>query len=88
MVTHDGVGALAEFARRRAIAYPLLSDAGAEIIPAFGLASPRYPEGSRFHGVAESFVAVVDAGGVVRHRFSRPYTGAQTVLDAVAGGGT
>lgn len=88
MVTHDGVGTLAGFARRRAISYPLLSDADAEIIPAFGLASRRYPEGSPFYGVAESFIAVVDAGGVVRHRFSRPYTGAQTVLDAVADGGS
>ncbi len=87
MVTRDDAGVLERFSRSRGIGYPLLSDAGAGIIRAFGAASGRYPEGSAFHGTARSLVLVVDAGGVVRHRFSRPYPGPDAVLEAVRGPG-
>lgn len=82
-VTRDDVGTLERFSRSRGIGYPLLSDAGGGIVPAFSVADERHPEGSAFHGTARSLVLVVDARGVVRHRFSRPYPGADAVLDAV-----
>ncbi len=83
MVTHDDVGVIAGFAGSRDISYTILSDSGATVIPAFGLANSRYPEGSPFYGVAEKFILVTDADGVVRHRFSKPYPGVEAVLTAI-----
>lgn len=87
MVTHDDVDVIAGFADRRGIGYTILSDAEASVIPAFGLANSRYPEGSPFYGVAEKFILVTDADGIVRHRFSRPYPGVEAVLAAIRGSG-
>lgn len=48
----------------------MLSDAGAEIIPAFGLANPQFAKGSAWYGVALPIVLVIAPDGTVRHRFS------------------
>lgn len=47
-----------------------MSDAKAEIIPAFGIANPQFPKGSSWYGVALPIIFVVDKGGIIRHRFS------------------
>lgn len=70
MVTYDEVAALRRFADGRDIGYPLLADPKSANIRAFGLLNERYPPGSYAHGVAHPLTLVVDAGGVVRHRFS------------------
>lgn len=84
---------LAQFAELEGIGFALLSDAKAEIIPAFGLLNRRFPPGSRWYGVAHPAIVVVDAKGVVRHRFSerryrdRPDAGAVLkILRREAGG--
>lgn len=58
------------FRDARGIGYTLLSDAKAEIIPAFGLANPQYAKGSAWYGVALPMILVIDASGTVSHRFS------------------
>ena len=83
MVTHDDVSVIAGFADSRDIGYTILSDSGATLIPAFGLANSRYAEDSPFYGVAEKFILVTDADGVVQHRFSKPYPGVEAVLAAI-----
>jgi len=55
---------------REGIRYTMLSDAAAEIIPAFGVANERFPKGSQWYGVAHPLILAVDPGGIVRHRFS------------------
>lgn len=87
MVTYDDVDVIAGFADSRDIGYTILSDSDATVIPAFGLVNSRYPEGSPFYGVAEKFILVTDADGVVRHRFSKPYPGVEAVLAAIRGSG-
>jgi peroxiredoxin len=64
-----------------------LSDAGAKIIPAFGIASPQFGKGTSWYGVALPIIFVVGRDGVIRHRFSlqnyqdRPEI--DTILDAL-----
>lgn len=70
LVTHDKPGALKGFADARNINYTLLSDAKAEIIPAFGIANPQFKKGSSWYGIAVPVIFVVDNGGIIRHRFS------------------
>ena len=70
VVTYDPVPVLKRFAERRDIGFALLSDASMEIIPAFGLLNESFRQGSPWHGIAHPLILVVDAEGVVRHRFS------------------
>lgn len=75
------------FADARNIGYPLLSDAKAEIIPAFGIANPQFAKGSSWYGVALPIIFVVDKDGTIRHRFSlrnyRDRPEADTILDVL-----
>jgi peroxiredoxin len=70
LVTHDDPAKSARFAEARGIRYPILSDPKSEIIRAFGLLNESYPPGSFAHGVPYPMIFVVDADGIVRHRFS------------------
>ncbi len=69
-MTYDSVAELKRFSDRRAIGFTLLSDAGHEIIPAFGLVNESYSQSSPWYGLARPLTIVVDADGIVRHRFS------------------
>ena len=68
-LSYDSVPLLEEFARRRKIRYPLLSDPGSVVIRRFGVLSPDFPEGDPAHGVPFPGTLVTDSGGVVRTRF-------------------
>lgn len=61
---------LAGFARRGRIGYTLLSDGDSRIIEGFGLIDPSMPKTSRWYGFARPMIVVLDAEGIVRHRFS------------------
>ena len=70
IVTYDAVAELKRVSDRRMIGFTLLSDAGHEIIPAFGLVNESYSQNSPWYGLAHPLTMVVDADGIVRHRFS------------------
>ena len=70
LITHDKPAPLARFAGSENIGYTLLSDAKAKIIPAFGITNPQFPKSSSWYGIALPIIFVVDANGVIRHRFS------------------
>ncbi len=70
IVTYDTVADLKRYSDRRKIGFTLLSDAGHEIIPAFGLVNESYSQSSPWYGLAHPLTLVVDADGIVRHRFS------------------
>lgn len=69
-MTNDPVSVHAEFAADRGIGYSLLADQKAEIIKAFGLINQRFPRGTRWYGIALPIMFVIDAKGVITHRFS------------------
>jgi hypothetical protein len=68
-LSYDSVPLLEEFARRRKIRYPLLSDPGSAVIRRFGVLNADFPEGDPAHGVPFPGTLVTDARGVVRTRF-------------------
>ena len=86
-LTYDRVPALAVFAGRADIGFPLLSDEGSKIIAALDLRDPAPAESTPWYGMARPMILAIDAGGVVRQRFSthgyrdRPEAGA--VLEAI-----
>lgn len=67
----------------------MLSDAKAEIIPAFGIANPQFKKSSSWYGIALPIIFVVDKDGVIRHRFStqnyRNRPEADVILDILKG---
>ncbi len=69
-MTNDPVRVHADFARDRGIAYTLLADRGSEIIAAFGLIDERMTRGGPWYGIAHPITFVIDAEGVITHRFS------------------
>jgi len=71
-LSYDSVPLLAEFAERRHITYPLLSDADSSIIRAFGLLNPDYPESDKARGVPYPGTFVVDPHGVIREKYFEP----------------
>ncbi len=74
---------LAQFARREQIAFTLLSDEGSQIIAAFDLIDSRLPKTSPWYGFARPMIVVLDAMGIVRHRFSTHDRRDRPAVDAV-----
>jgi len=68
-VSYDSQAILAEFAARRRISFPLLSDPGSTVIARFGLLNAAYPPGDSAHGVPYPGTFVTDATGRVTARF-------------------
>ena len=85
----DTVARLHDFARRRAIGFPLLSDADSTVIRAFGVLNEEIAPGEPNHGIPHPGMLVVDARGIVRKReFATGYAERPTVaslLDMEAG---
>jgi peroxiredoxin len=51
-ISYDSVDILARFAKERGITYPLLSDAGSDVMRRLGLLNPRVQEDHAFYGIA------------------------------------
>lgn len=68
-ITYDKPEALAHFAERRGIRYPLLSDAASEVIRAFGILNRSIPEDSFVYGTAYPGTYLVDSNGVVKAKY-------------------
>ena len=73
VVTYDPVSVLADFASRRGITYPLLSDPGSEVITRFGILNTTVPpENTRNVGIPFPGTFLLDTKGVVTSRFFEP----------------
>ena len=69
-MTNDPVSVHAQITTDRGIGYTLLADRKARIIDAFGLINERFPRSSKWYGIAHPAMFVIDAKGVITHRFS------------------
>lgn len=74
---------LNRFAIPRKLGYTLLSDPKSEIIGAFGLINEATPRTSDWYGYAHPIIFVVDANGVIRHRFSETNYQNRPEVDAI-----
>jgi peroxiredoxin len=64
-VSYDDERVLARFAKKRGIAFPLLSDPGSKTIDAYGVRNREVPD-PRIEGVPHPGTFIVDRAGVIR----------------------
>lgn len=68
-ISYDPVDVLREFANRRGVMYPMLSDPDSAIIRAFGLLNETIEPGTRDYGVPHPAIFFVDRSGVVVRKY-------------------
>jgi hypothetical protein len=69
VITYDSTAVLADFARRRNITFPLLSDPGSSTIKAYGLLNTTVEVGSTNYGIPFPGTFLIDRQRVVTARF-------------------
>lgn len=69
-VSYDPVSVLKQFADQKNIPYRMLSDTDSASIKAFGILNKKYKPGSRFYGIPQPAVYVINNDGVITHLFS------------------
>jgi hypothetical protein len=67
-ISYDSVAVLKNFADRKAIKFPLLSDSDSKTIREFGLLNEKPPKGSPFFGIPHPATYIVDARGIIKSR--------------------
>ncbi len=84
-LSYDSLAILKDFATRKRISFPLLSDPDSKVIRAFGIQNEAdYAPGNLAHGVPYPGTFVTDAKGVVRARyFERTYAERRTAASAL-----
>ncbi len=74
-ISYDAPATLKDFANRRNITYPLLSDSESRIIKAFGILNEEVPAGTPFAGIPYPGTYIVDPQGrVIAKYFEDDYT--------------
>lgn len=68
-VSYDPVPVLADFASRRGITFPLLSDEGSAVIKQYGIFNTTVAQNTPTYGIPFPGTFIVDARGVVTSRF-------------------
>ena len=69
VITYDSMAILADFARRRGITFPLLSDQGSATIKSYGLLNTTVDAASTNYGIPFPGTFLVNRQGVVTARF-------------------
>ncbi|MFT4934447.1 MAG: peroxiredoxin [Pseudoalteromonas distincta] len=69
-LSYDSPEVLAQFATRRDIGYPLLSDPKSATIDAYGIRDPQYPAGHMAHGVPQPAIFILSRDGVVQAKLA------------------
>jgi peroxiredoxin len=68
-ISYDSVAVLKNFAERRGITFPLLSDPESKIIRSFGILNEAAPRDSPFSGIPYPGTYIVDRAGVVMAKY-------------------
>jgi hypothetical protein len=68
-VSYDSVGILQDFAGRKGIHFPLLSDQDSKIIRALGILNESAAKDSPFYGIPHPGWFVLDAKGIIRAKY-------------------
>ena len=83
-VSYDVVPTLADFARRRGITFPLLSDTGSAVIRRYGILNTTIAEGNPTFGIPFPGTFIIDHDGVVRSRhFEAAYQERDTIASVL-----
>lgn len=68
-ISYDSPAVLENFAERRNVRFPLLSDSDSKIIRRFGILNTQTKEGSTSYGIPYPGIYVLDAKGVVTAKY-------------------
>jgi hypothetical protein len=68
-ISYDSVAILHDFAERRGIHFPLLSDSNSTLIRAVGLLNETIPKNTPFFGIPYPGTFIVDANGVIKSKY-------------------
>lgn len=83
VITYDPVSVLAEFAARRGIAFPLLSDQGSAVIKRYGILNTTVDPSNAQFGYPFPGTFILDRRGVVTARFFEPAYQERTTISSV-----
>jgi hypothetical protein len=84
-IMYDPVPVLADFAVRRGIAFPLLSDHGSATIRRYGILNTTVPESNQLYGYPFPGTFILNHDGIVTARFFEPtYQERDTVSSVLA----
>jgi hypothetical protein len=68
-IMYDSPEILADFAKRKGITFPMLSDPGSKIIKAFGVLNTNVPAGDMQYGIPFPGTFIVDSSGVIKSKY-------------------
>jgi peroxiredoxin len=68
-LTYDSVAILKDFAERKKVTYPMLSDPESKVIKAFGILNTNMEPGNMAYGVPFPGMYIVDARGLVKAKY-------------------
>jgi hypothetical protein len=68
-LSYDSAALLADFAARKGISYPMLSDPDSKVIRAFGILNTNLEPGTPFYGVPFPGLYVIDEHGTVKAKY-------------------
>jgi hypothetical protein len=68
-ISYDGTGALHNFAERKSIHFPLLSDPNSKIIRALGILNETVAKDSPQYGIPHPGVFILDAKGAIKAKY-------------------
>jgi AhpC/TSA family/Disulphide bond corrector protein DsbC len=91
-LSYDSAAVLKDFAARKGVAYPLLSDPESKIIRAFGILNEQFQPGQVPFGVPYPGTYIIDERGIVRDKFfetdyTERYTAASILVHHFGAGG-
>lgn len=82
-VSYDPIETLKKFGEAHNVAYKMLSDPKSESIKAFGLRNEKYKAGSRFYGIPNPAVYVINPEAIVTHMFSESGYQSRPPIDGI-----
>ena len=83
VITYDARPVMADFASRRGITFPLLSDPGSATIKSFGVLNTTVPQGETNYGIPFPGTFVLNRQGVVTARFFEEAHQERTTVSSV-----
>jgi hypothetical protein len=82
-ISYDPVSVLDDFARRRQIAFPLLSDAGSATIKRYGILNTTVDSTNPLYGYPFPGTFILDRHGIVRSRVFEPIYQERSTISSV-----
>jgi len=92
-LSYDSTAILKDFAERKKVTFPMLSDPESKVIQAFGILNTNIEPGNMAYGIPFPGLYIIDAQGVVKAKYFEDdhrerYTAADVLIHEFGGDGT